>query len=283
MEKLYGLLGYPVGHSMSPSMHNKAFEDLKVAARYMAFEVEPQNLQNAVEAIRSLQLGGCNVTIPHKVEVMNYLDEIDEEALEIGAVNTIVREGNKLIGYNTDGRGYLQSLLEVLTGELSEKQVAIIGAGGAARAVVTALKNNHTKRIVVANRTIEKAEQLLNRLHSPVSLLEAQEIKTVESNLEQFDIVINTTSVGMSPQVEQTPICLDKLSNKSIVSDLIYNPIKTKFLTEAEAKGATILNGVGMFVNQGALSFEYWTKQSPNRKLMTKTVLQQLGGYYVNR
>ncbi|KGA98473.1 shikimate 5-dehydrogenase [Alkalihalobacillus alcalophilus ATCC 27647 = CGMCC 1.3604] len=282
MGKVYGLFGYPVGHSMSPIMHEAAFKELGQKANYHAFNVKPDKIEEAVMAIRALELGGCNVTIPHKVNVMNYLDEIDPEAAEIGAVNTIVNQGGKLKGFNTDGRGYLQSLLEIAH-TLEGKSVAIIGAGGAARAIVTVLVHESVSRLVVANRTKIKAEQLIERHKSKATELGVMDMRELEYELASFDIIINTTSVGMSPNTDECPLSLNNLKKETIVSDLIYNPLKTKLLIEAESRGAKVLNGVGMFVNQGALSFEYWTGLKPDRKVMTKIVLEQLGGTHVNR
>ncbi|WP_088102550.1 shikimate dehydrogenase [Halalkalibacter urbisdiaboli] len=274
MEKLFGLFGHPVQHSMSPMMHNDAFAQLGINASYRLFNVEPKFLKDAVSGIRGLNIAGCNVTIPHKVSVMDYLDEIDEEAKTIGAVNTIVNDDGKLIGYNTDGRGYFESLLSVLSRPLEQHKVLVIGAGGAARAIVTVLAKEKAEEIVIANRTVEKAEELANVIEG----VKATSIKNAEQTLDAFDIVINTTSVGMSPNIEEIPLSLEKLRQDSVVSDLIYNPINTRLLQEAAQKGANTLNGVGMFVNQGALSFEYWTGQKPNRERMAQLVYEKLGG-----
>ncbi|WP_100406721.1 shikimate dehydrogenase [Bacillus solitudinis] len=275
MEKLFGLFGHPVTHSMSPMMHNDAFQQLGIDASYKLFDVKPEFLKDAVLGIRALNIVGCNITIPHKVAVMDFLDEIDDEAKEIGAVNTIVNLDGKLIGYNTDGRGYLESLVPVLTKRLTEQRVLVLGAGGAARAIVTVLAREGAQEVIVANRTLSKAKDLATLTNHDII---ATTIEEAATELNQFDIIINTTSVGMSPNIEDIPVSLDKLKADCVVSDLIYNPIRTKLLIEADKRGAKILDGVGMFVNQGALSFEYWTGQKPNRERMAQLVYQKLGG-----
>lgn len=277
MKSVFGLLGHPVGHSMSPLIHNDAFQALGIEAEYHAFDVESKAVKQAIEGIRALGIVGCNVTVPHKVAVMDYLDEIDEEAQLIGAVNTIVNDNGRLIGYNTDGRGYVESLLELVR-MFQEKRVLIIGAGGAARGIVTSLLKEGIAELAITNRTLKKAESfnvLANQFNTNLVLLTKEE---ASSQTNEFDIIINTTSVGMSPHVNELPLSLNAVKEHAIVSDLIYNPIETSFLKVAKKLGAQPLNGVGMFVNQAALSFEYWTGKKPNRKRMEQLVLQQLGG-----
>ncbi|WP_209122961.1 shikimate dehydrogenase [Alkalihalobacillus sp. BA299] len=278
MGKLFGLIGHPVGHSMSPSMHNDAFRLLNQEHHYHAFDVSEKDLEAAVTGIRALEISGFNVTIPHKVEVIKYLDEVDAEAKLIGAVNTVVNVSGRLIGYNTDGEGYLQSLLKTTGDQLHNMKVLVIGAGGAARAVYTVLSRYSVSELHIANRTKEKARHLATECNQRRIEGTVWSLEEAEEQLDLFDLIINTTSVGMSPRVAELPIQLDKLKADAVVSDLIYNPLKTKLLQEAEAKGATIINGVGMFVEQGALAFEKWTGTAPDRKHMEKVVLQQLGG-----
>ncbi|RKD23964.1 shikimate dehydrogenase [Ammoniphilus oxalaticus] len=272
---LTGLFGNPVSQSMSPNMHNAAFQQLGLNFAYMAFAVEHAQLGAAVEAIRALSIRGVNVTIPHKVAVMKFLDEIDAEALDIGAVNTIVNDGGKLIGYNTDGRGYVHSLLEETRVTLSDKRILLVGAGGAARAVGVSLAREGVKQITIANRSIERAVELADDLSrhvqsEPVGLGDVQDLR-------QVDIVINTSSVGMYPNMGETPLPTDLLHADLLVSDLIYNPLYTELLNQARGIGAKVHNGLGMFVHQGALAFELWTENEAPLELMRKTVEQQLG------
>ncbi|WP_368504874.1 shikimate dehydrogenase [Alkalihalophilus sp. As8PL] len=278
MGKRFGLIGHPVEHSMSPVMHNDAFRSCQIDATYEAFDVGAGDLEEVAEKLRSGELDGVNVTIPHKVAIMNFLDEIDRDAEVIGAVNTIVRKGEKLIGYNTDGAGYWESLVSYLPHDTSALNVLVIGAGGASRAICAAFLNAGVAHLVVANRTEEKAATLLNLINTKQQSTEACSLAEAKTKLDQFDVVINTTSVGMSPHTDQLPLSLDKLKKEAVVSDLIYNPMETAFLKEAKAKGAKTVNGVGMFVNQGALSFEHWTGVKPDRTRMTNIVTDKLGG-----
>ncbi|ADC50698.1 shikimate 5-dehydrogenase [Alkalihalophilus pseudofirmus OF4] len=278
MGKRFGLIGHPVAHSMSPQMHNDAFRACEIDADYEAIDVEAGDLEEVMEKIRIGVLDGVNVTIPHKVAIMSFIDEIDREAERIGAVNTIVRNNGKLVGYNTDGAGYMQSIEPYLPSNLHDINVLVIGAGGAARAVCASFLGAGVSSLVVANRTKEKADTLLNLISTKQDQTNAMTLSEAEKGLERFDIIVNTTSVGMSPYTEQKPISLTKLKDKAIVSDLIYNPLETAFLKEAAERGAITVNGVGMFVNQGALSFEYWTGIKPDRKRMTNIVLKTLGG-----
>ncbi|MBU8905609.1 shikimate dehydrogenase [Desertibacillus haloalkaliphilus] len=276
MGKLYGLLGHPVAHSLSPLMHNDAFKDQQLPYHYQAFDVEPSQLKQAVVGLKALGVSGFNVTIPHKVEVMKYLDAVDEEAKIIGAVNTVVNENGTFIGYNTDGRGYLQSLLTIAN-DLSDKHVLVVGAGGAARAIVTVLSQHETKTLTITNRTKGKAELLADECRRKTAI-DIVSLAQAAENIAGYDVIINTTSVGMSPNIDDIPLSLEHLKESAIVSDLIYNPFKTKWLHIAEEKGATIHNGIGMFVGQGALAFEKWTGIRPDLKRMEEVVIKHLGG-----
>lgn len=278
MKKVYGVLGHPITQSKSPLIHNDAFKALQIDATYLAFDVDPDDVAGAVAGIRALKIAGCNVTVPHKIKIMDYLDEIDEEARLIGAVNTIVNDNGKLIGYNTDGRGYVESLIEETGETLKDKHILVIGAGGAARGIVTSLVLHGIGRLTITNRTKEKAVPLIDIATSHNTKAEMTDKEEVEKQLHEYDIIINTTSIGMSPEVDQSPLSLETLPPGKVVSDLIYNPIETKFLKEARLKGAKTVNGVGMFVNQAALAFEYWTGKRPDRNRMRNLVLQNLGG-----
>lgn len=278
MERVYGLIGHPVGHSMSPLIHNDAFAKLGIEARYHAFDVKHELVKEAIAGIRALNIAGCNVTVPHKIAVMDFLDEVNDEAIQIGAVNTIVNKNGKLIGYNTDGRGYVKSLLDETKEEIREKSILIIGAGGAARGVVTALLRHGVGQMAFTNRTLDKTNSLVKLAEEFNVSATSIEKKTAEERLDQYDVIINTTSVGMSPNINHTPLSLTSLKPGAIVSDLIYNPLETEFLKEAKERGGRTVNGIGMFVNQAVLAFEHWTGVKPDDKQMKKIVLQQLGG-----
>ncbi|MBM6619223.1 shikimate dehydrogenase [Bacillus suaedaesalsae] len=275
MEKLYGVIGDPISHSMSPLMHNTAFIHHGLNARYIAFHVTPERLSSAIEGLRGLNIGGMNVTIPHKVSVMKYLDEIDPLAKQIGAVNTIVNEKGKLVGYNTDGIGFVNSLKQLLQEKnLQNQSILVIGAGGAAKAIYYSLIAEGGKNVDVTNRTLLHAEDLIKE-HSTsnaVTLLEA------EQQLHTYDIIVNTTSVGMYPQTNDVPMQLSRLKTGAIVSDIIYNPFETQLLKEAKKYGAVTQNGINMFVFQGALAFEKWTGIYPDIETMKSVIKKKLGG-----
>lgn len=272
---LYGVFGDPIRHSRSPIMLNRAFQEAGINAVYAAFHVRPDELGDAVRGIRALGYRGINVTIPHKVEVMQYLDEIDEGARIVGAVNTIVNESGKLIGYNTDGIGYVRSLKEETGIELKGKSVLLLGAGGAARGVAYALAKEGAGRIYIANRTKERALELADTISSYTEAigLGMDELGHV---VDEVEFVLNTTSAGMHPHVDELPLPLELLRSHHLVSDLIYNPRITRFLREAEARGARIHGGLGMFIYQGAFAFEYWTGTPAPVAAMRQVVEQSL-------
>jgi shikimate dehydrogenase len=274
---LYGVFGNPIAHSMSPQMHNAAFEDSQLDAYYHAFNVLTDQLENALKGVIALDIKGFNVTIPHKVAIMEYLDEIDSHALTIGAVNTVKHLNGKLIGYNTDGLGFIQGLFELMNA-IEDKHILVIGAGGAARGLVLSLLKENPKRLTVSNRSLDKAEKIIRECSSPGITLDTRSLHAAEEELAIYDIIINTTPIGMYPKIDEIPLNLRHLKSGTIVSDIIYNPLKTKWLMQAKEKGAIIQNGVPMFVNQGALAFEIWTGIKPNYTLMKNKVIRQLGG-----
>lgn len=255
---MYGVFGHPVHHSRSPMMLNAAFQAAGLNAAYAAFHVHPERIKEAVEGIRGLQLRGVNITIPHKVEVMQYLDEIDDSARTIGAVNTIVNEQGKLTGYNTDGIGYVRALKEETGLSLENKRILLIGAGGAARGVGYGLSLEEPYEILIANRTEAKADALAEQLSRRVKV-KSISFEEIAHYHKTVDLVINTTAVGMHPHSDAVPIKTDWLHEGVLVSDIIYTPRMTRLLTEAQARGAQVHSGLGMFIYQGAYAFEYWT------------------------
>ncbi|MFC7783199.1 shikimate dehydrogenase [Rossellomorea sp. GCM10028870] len=279
---LYGVIGDPIAHSMSPEMHNAAFQECGMDSVYVKFHVRKEQLSQAINGIKALGIQGVNVTVPHKEHVMPLLDGIDPLAGAIGAVNTIVNENGKLIGYNTDGLGFVEGLKNIADDQLEDKSMLIIGAGGAARAIYYSLASLGVKRIDVTNRTALRAENMIKAcpfdLNSRFLSLEA-----AENRLDQYDVIIHTTSIGMFPHIKGSPLTIKELKEGCIVSDIIYNPLETALLKQANQKGARTQNGLDMFVYQGALSFEKWTGIFPPYSIMKNTVLQQLGGQHVNR
>lgn len=276
MKKLFGVIGDPIGHSMSPAMHNNLFDVYGIDAVYLPFHVSKQNLEAAVKGLKALGVSGFNVTIPHKTTIMDFLDQIDPLAKAIGAVNTVQNENGCLIGYNTDGPGFVKGL-ESMGADLGSRSALIIGAGGASRAIYFSMAQAGIKQIDLYNRTADRAEELVRTCPFKVRS-KVLDRETAEKSLHEYQLIVQTTSIGMFPNLEGLPLSLDQLSQGTIVSDIIYNPLKTKFLEEASKKGAEIQNGVGMFVFQGALAFEKWTGIFPDTETMRRNVLRNLGG-----
>jgi shikimate dehydrogenase len=276
VKKLYAVLGDPIGHSMSPMMHNDLFSFYQMDAYYFPFQVKPDDLEDAVKGLKALGVAGFNVTVPHKSSIIPFLDEVDDLALRIGAVNTVVREGNKLKGYNTDGPGFLQGLQHDIP-SLSEEKVLIIGAGGAARAIYFTIAKNKPLKVDIANRTVDRAIKLVEDCPFQVSS-RAISLEEAALMLNEYSLIIQTTMIGMAPKVSEKPLGLTNLNKQAMVCDIIYNPLETQFLHVAKQIGAKIQNGLDMFVYQGALAFEKWTGIFPDIERMKKNVLQQLGG-----
>ena len=278
--KICGIIGDPIEHTMSPVMHNAAFKNKGVDYVYLPFRVKKEELGRAIEGMRALNIRGLNITIPHKVAVIQFLDELDPLADKIGAVNTIVNDDGVLKGYNTDATGFLQALLERKI-EPKEKSVVILGAGGASRAISFILAER-CAHIVILNRLLEL--DWATELASRISQIFTKEVEALELNKENLsrvlgkaDILVNATSVGMSPDINETPVNSDLLRPNLVVYDIVYNPIKTRLQREAEVAGATVISGLDMLVWQGALAFEKWTGQKAPVNLMKEEVIKLLG------
>ncbi|MFC2065964.1 shikimate dehydrogenase [Chloroflexota bacterium] len=274
-----GIIGDPIEHTMSPVMHNAAFRKLGIDYVYVSFRVKNEGLVKAVEGMRALNIRGLNVTIPHKVAIMPLLDEVAPLAQKIGAVNTIVNDDGFLRGYNTDATGFLQPLLERGI-EPVGKTAVILGAGGASRAVAFILADREAK-LVILNRKLEMdwAEELARRIsHNfgrETTALELSE-KNLSMTLEKADILVNATSVGMTPNIAETLVPARLLKPGLVVFDIVYNPVKTRLLREAEEAGARTIGGVEMLVWQGAIAFEKWTGQKAPVDLMKNEAIKVL-------
>jgi len=275
--KVLCVIGHPIAHSMSPIMHNAVIQDLKLDFVYVAFDILPEHLEKAVEGFKALGIKGINVTIPHKIAIMKLLDEIDPLAEKIGAINTIKNENNHLIGKNTDALGAKVALLNAGF-DIMEKNVLIIGAGGAARAIAFSL-SKECKKIVILNRTEQKAFSLARDLKK-IATIPIEGKKLNEQHLKQYlfhsDLLINTTSVGMAPNTNTILIPKEWLSSHLFVFDVIYNPLETKLIKDAKEIGCKTLGGLDMLVNQGALAFEWWTGEKPNKILMKNKIIEFL-------
>lgn len=280
--KICIIIGDPVEHSLSPKMHNAAYKTLKIDDQFVfiAAKVKVEDVGKVADAVRVMGIRGLTCTVPHKIEILKYLDEIDPIAKKIGAVNTVVNEDGKLIGYNTDWMGTAIPLMRAMNEDLKVqnfeapflkgKKVALIGAGGAARAMAYAVveKGGDLK---IFNRTIENAQKLASELEAKAGSLD--EIAEVEN----YDILINSTTLGMGELVNETPVADKYLRKGQIVFDAVYNPLKTRLISEAAKKGASVINGLEMLLYQGMAQFELYTGQSAPDAIMRQTIYKHFG------
>jgi shikimate dehydrogenase len=273
-----GLIGYPLGHSHSPKLHNAALRDCDLQGEYSLYPIEPDDLRSLKEVldlVRSGEITGLNVTIPHKQNVIPFLDELTDTAQAIGAINTIYLRNSKLIGDNTDAPGFLADLKRFLAESASlnsregigvERKALILGSGGSARAVAYALLNTGWDVTIAAHR-IEQAQQLVDLFTNH----RLQSAKFTLSNIElsNISLIVNTTPVGMSPNTDQSPWPENlPFPQNTAIYDLVYNPIETKFVKHARAQGLSAITGQGMLIEQAALAFELWTGIQVSREIM---------------
>ena len=260
-----GIIGYPIGHSISPVFQQAALDNLDIGAEYRAYEVDPGHVGAFVDSLRSDGVNGINVTVPHKEAVMPFLDEIDEWAAEAGAVNTIVNRSGRLAGYNTDGYGFLRALRESGEFEPAGKTALILGAGGSARGVVQALLRADIGALVIANRTLTRAQTLADLAETRGVPAQAMSLPSPEAaaTAGAADLIVNCTSLGMrhGPDEEASPLRDEEIPATALVYDLVYNPMLTPLLRAAERAGAKTLGGISMLVYQGAASFEIWLER----------------------
>ena len=259
--KLYGIMGNPVAHSLSPAMHNAAFQACGLNKAYVAFEVV--DVPHAMDGFRALGIGGVSVTIPHKQAVIPLLDAIDPVARKIGAVNTLLVDGDHIKGYNTDWIGANQALETIVS--LSGSTVLVIGAGGSARAIGFGLQEKGAT-VILANRTLAKGQALAQDLNCECYPL--AEIDTLN-----VDVLVNTTSVGMTPNINDTVVTREVLENIPAVMDIIYAPSETRLLREAKEAGCATVNGFYMLLFQGVAQFELWTGRSAPVEIMREKLL----------
>ena len=263
--KIYGVLGNPIGHSLSPVMHNAAFMAAGVNALYAAFE--SSDLKGSIGGMRALGVCGMSVTIPFKTSVIPCLDELDSLAEHIGAVNTIVNVKGRLKGYNTDGLGAMKALEAKI--HLAGKRCVLVGAGGAARGIGFMAREKGME-LVVANRSVDRGLALANFLECPFIPLER--IQEIHAN-----VLVQTTPVGMFPHGNDSPVPDHVFRKEMVVMDAIYNPLETRLLKSARAKGCITISGLEMFIHQGAEQFRLWTGLDPHVELMRSAVKNALG------
>ncbi|MGI9566494.1 MAG: shikimate dehydrogenase [Nitrosopumilus sp.] len=273
MGKSFAVIGDPIDHSLSPNIHNAAFRELDLDCSYIAYRIPQGELKEGIEGLKKIKIDGFNVTIPHKIEMMKYLDKIDESCSLIGAVNTVTNKEGTLKGYNTDMDGFIEPFKKrelVIEGT----EILLLGAGGAARAIVAGFAKEKAKRITIANRTLENAEVLLDFAEKIGSNANAIKIHDVDLMTNGYDIIVNATSIGLKK--EPSPISLDGITDKTIVYDIVYMPMNTDFIKKAKEKRAKIIFGYEMLLGQAVRAFEIWHGIEAPYNAMKKALL---GGF----
>ena len=274
--KLLGILGDPVSHSLSPLMHNHAFEALGLDICYVPLHVKADHLAEAIDGLRAMQFLGANVTIPHKVMAMALMDRLADSAIKVGAINTIVNDAGLLVGHNTDGAGFIRSLEETISIDYAAASVVLLGAGGAARSVAFALAEKKVSQIVIINRTQERAQELKSLLERDFSSLSVV-VKGIDDEygdlISTNKLVINATSLGLTADLKSVPLWVDRLTKDHVVCDIVYRvQEKNPLLVAARDKGATALGGLGMLLHQGAIAFHLWTGIEPPIDVMRNSI-----------
>ncbi|NLJ78942.1 MAG: shikimate dehydrogenase [Tissierellia bacterium] len=280
--QIYCLIGHPISKSLSPIIHNNFFQINRLQNIYISFDVKKNDLQTVINSFKILDIKGFNVTLPHKISIIEYLDDLSFEAKTIGAVNTVENRDGKLIGYNTDGMGFIKSLK--LNGvSIKDKSILILGAGGVANAIAMSLAMEGVRKIFINNRTMMKARRLSNRIKDffPEVVVEYGNLELNNIPKDRIDMIINCTSVGMYPKVDESPIDLIGFSSKLIVYDTIYKPQKTKFMRLARKKGYPIMGGLSMLINQALCSQAIWNKDEKFKTLKDFKEIRRILNTYV--
>lgn len=278
MTQRLGIIGHPIGHSISPVFQQAALDHLAIDGVYEKWDVVPEGVGAFLDGLRAPGTLGINVTVPHKEAVVPFLDEVDDWASAAGAVNTIVNRQGRLTGHNTDGIGFLRALQDGAGFDPTGKRVLILGAGGAARGVVLALARAGAGSMVIANRTEERAGRLAGLSESNGVSASACSLIDAAGAAETADLIVNCTTVGMShgPDESGSPLSAEQIPSACLVNDLVYNPLETPLLREAARAGASVLGGIEMLVYQGAASFEMWTEQPAPVQVMLKAAIAEM-------
>ncbi len=279
-KKVFCVIGNPIEHSLSPVMHNAVFNAMNIDAVYLSLKVESSNLKDVVEKLR-YYTKGFNVTIPHKVAIIEYIDMLDDSALTVNAVNTVSNSNGILKGYNTDYHGFIMPIKRRGI-NLKGKSVLLLGAGGAARAVVAALAEEGIARLIIANRSIKNTESILGYTSHKGIECKAVTLDDVSRYSYHSDLIVNATPLGML-SYGKIPLTSKDISSSSIVYDLVYNPIETELIKVAKASGALIIYGYEMLVEQGAKALEIWLDMDAPRDIMIDAVLRSIGKDYTDR
>ena len=273
MSKTFAVIGDPIDHSLSPHIHSAAFRELNLDCSYIGYRIPQNELREGIEGLKKIKINGFNITIPHKIEMMKYVDKIDETCSLIGAVNTVVNNEGVLKGYNTDMDGFLEPFKKKKL-KIKNCNVLLLGAGGAARAIVAGIAKEQAKSITIANRTLEKAKSLSEFAKKIQIDANAIQISDVKDSAKNYDIIINATSIGLKN--EPSPILLEGINEKTIVYDIVYMPMNTDFLKKAKQNNATVILGYEMLLGQATRAFEIWHDMEAPYNAMKKALL---GGF----
>ena len=273
MTKTFAVIGDPIDHSLSPNIHNSAFRELDLDCTYIAYKIPKNELNYGLDALKKIKISGFNVTIPHKIDIMKFLDGTDEDSKLIGASNTVTNQNGVLTGYNTDMQGFLDPIIQREL-DIKNSNILLYGAGGAARAIIVAFAKQNAKKITIVNRTIEKGKEL-EELGKKLGLnSEIISLENFEGNKNKYDFVINSTSIGMKNEI--FPISQDLIDEDSVVYDIVYKPINTDLIKKAKNVNATIIYGYEMLLGQAVRSFEIWMDKKAPYSAMKKAIL---GGF----
>lgn len=281
------VFGDPIDHSLSPQMHNPGLVEAGIDAQYVRLHIKPDQLKDALQELKTQNFIGTNLTIPHKQAAIEFMDEIDETARHIGAVNTVLVDNDQLIGFNSDGPGFARAIREEFSVDLHDMRIMILGAGGGAgRAVAVQAAMDHCERLVLVNRTVDKAEALANELQpffkearvaGPMERLEAisMDETALATQMDHIDLIVNATSLGMK-RTDPEPLPATLIQPHQFVYDMVYNPAQTHLITKAENAGARAANGLSMLLHQGVISFEYWFNRTAPLEAMRKGLTEAL-------
>ena len=274
MAKRFAVIGDPIDHSLSPNIHSAAFRELNLDSSYIGYRIPKGELEGGVEGLKKIKINGFNITIPHKIEMMKYLDKMDESCSIIGAVNTVVNNEGVLKGYNTDMDGFLEPLKKRNIA-IQNSKILLIGAGGAARAIVAGIAKEKAASIDIANRRIEKANNLLEFATKLGLSANVKKIESIDTSTENYNIIINATSIGLKD--EPSPISFEGINEKTVVYDIVYTPMNTDFIKKAKMKNAIIIYGYEMLLGQAIRAFEIWHEMKAPYNAMKKSLL---GGFW---
>ncbi|MFB5629966.1 MAG: shikimate dehydrogenase [Nitrosopumilaceae archaeon] len=270
MVKTFAVIGDPIDHSLSPNIHNAAFRELGLDCTYIAYRIPKGELEEGIESLKKIKISGFNVTIPHKVEMIKFLDVINDDCEIIGATNTVSNENGKLIGYNTDMDGFLEPLKKRKL-DLEGSKILLIGAGGAARAIAVGFSKEKARKITIANRTLEKANVLAKFAQKIGIDANALTLNQVGDSANGYDIIVNATPIGMNN--EPSPISTKTINEENIVYDIVYKPINTELIKQSKKNGAKIIYGYEMLLGQASIAFKIWHGIDAPYDVMKRSIL----------